>query len=91
MRLQDWNTLTAFTEIETQLCGRGFERLAFLENTLREGVANAVCIGVLHIAAHPIGAGMNGLASKRILLKLETVPCRIKAGKGCQVKTGSLP
>ena len=54
--LEYGNGFAGFGVAEGEVGGRGWQGLAFLNNPLREGVANAVEVGVFDVSAAAVGA-----------------------------------
>ena len=53
--------------------GLDCQRLGLREQSLCQGMADTVGVGVLNVLAHAIGAGMDGLSGKRISLQREAI------------------
>ena len=91
VRLQYGEPLAALTEVEAQLYRRRLQGKALFQHTLREWVADAIGVGVLHISAHTIGAGMNGFALEWVTFELKAVSRRIESCVRGQVKPCRVP
>ena len=59
-------------------------------------MSDAICVGVLDVLAHPVGAGVHGLHAvgrcrERVAFQIESVSGSIEAGVGGKVEGGQSP
>src|SRR5208337_3117594 len=69
----------------------GRERFAFLDDALRERMADAVKIGIFHILAAAVWSGMDVFLWEWILRQDKGVLAVLKVGKRLQIISGELP